>query len=317
MRALCTTLLLTVALAAREARAGVRVDLVRGDGAETCGDGASLRRELLRRLGAHAFEGEVAQVIEVLLLRDNGRWVARVRLRDDQGSLIGARDLSSEAPTCGPLGAALSLTLALLIDPDAPPPPATPREVALVCPPPPAPHPTPRTPRRPVVQVSAEATAVWGVVPDVAPGVALRTELALSRGWRLAVGVTTLPTSRVDAPASRFAFGWTAASLGACVSPTSNNILRFDVCASARLGALHVSVDGVAAQHTGDRLWASAHLEPRLRARVVGPVVVTAEANVGVPFTRESFGVAGTSAAVFEVSPVTLAASLGAGVELP
>ncbi|MFO0651248.1 MAG: hypothetical protein U0326_33800 [Polyangiales bacterium] len=317
MRRLAAILALAAALLAREAHAGVRLDLVRGDGAETCIDGAALQRELTRRLGETAFDGEVAQVIEVLLSREERRWTARLRQRDGRGALIVTRDLSSEAPTCGPLGDALALSLAILIDPEAPPaPPPTP-EIVSVCPPLPPPRRMPRAPRHSTVQLTAEGALVWGVVPNVAPGVGLRTELALSRRWRVAVGVTAIPTVRVDVSSARFAFGWTAASAGACVALATSDALRFDACAAVRVGALHVSVDGAPAQNTGDRLWASADLEPRVRVRVLGPLVVTAGASVGVALTRASFGVVGARETVFEVSPVTVAGSLGAGVELP
>lgn len=319
VRGLCAVVLCGVSLVAREARAGVRLDVVRGEGAGSCADGVALQRALVARLGARAFEGDATERIEVMLTRVDTRWSARVRLRDAQNALVAARDLASEASTCEALGEALTLTLSLLIDPLAPAAPDLPSA--------PAPVVTPTvavavrsasrpSARRGAAQVTGEAVVLWGVVPGVAPGASLRAELSVSRRWRMALAVTALPATAVSAGASRFAFGWTAASAGVCLRAVDGRV-GVDLCGAVIAGALHVSVDGAAAHNTGDRAWLSAEVTPRLRARLAGPLVFTAGVGVGVAITRDVFGVTGATEAVYAVSPVSLGASVGVGAEVP
>lgn len=310
---------LAFALSTGRAEAGVRLDLVRGDGAESCSDGGDVQREVARHLPADAFGGTPERFIEVVLARDGaGPWTAQVRVRDPAGALLGARELSSDAATCGPLSDVVALTVALLIDPDAtavPAPPIPPPPAPPVCPPPP-PRVVVRRGRGVPLSVSIHAVVASGAIPGVAVGASLRTELTVARGWRVRLGATWLPASAVDLRGARFALGATTARAGLCRQLLGGEVVAVDACADLAAGALHVSVDGAAAQRTGDFAWLSAQAGARLRWRPTPALLIDADAAAVVPFLRHAFGVTGAPDAAYESPPVGFAAGLGVGVVL-
>jgi hypothetical protein len=308
-------LALAAALAAARADAGVRLDLVRGDGAASCSDGADVQREVARRLADDPFTGAPDRFIEVVLARDGaGPWTARVRVRDAAGASLGARDLASDDATCGPLSEVVALTVALLVDPEAhasPPPPPAP-----VCPPPPPPRVVVRRVREAALAASAHAVVDTTVVPGTGLGAALRGEVALGRAWRIRLGATWFPAANAERGGARFAVGATTARAGLCRNLADAGSLALDACADLNVGALHASVDGAVARRTGDFAWASAQLGARLRWRPLAALVIDADAAAVVPFVRRAFGVAGAADPVFESPAVGLAAALGVGVVL-
>ena len=107
----------------------VRLVLVRGERTETCSDGAAMARSVSARLGRDVFAESAAESIEGVIQHEGGRWEARLYVRDAHGGLVGSRTLASESPDCAALDAAVTLAIALVIDPEAafrPPPPAEP-----------------------------------------------------------------------------------------------------------------------------------------------------------------------------------------------
>lgn len=314
---------LTTSLHAASVDAAVRFDLVRDDGAERCADGAEVQREVSRRLGSDPFGAAPDRFIDATLSRTHDTWTARVRIRDLAGDPLGARTLTSDAPTCGPLTEALSLALVLLIDPTAdlaspppPPPPATPPPPDPAPPASAPPAPAPRAPRRGVVFVGLRALASWGVVPSVSPGVALRAEFALSRRWRARVEGRWLAESALT-QAEVWRFGVTSAHAGVCVAPVAGDALALDVCAALAVGAMRVSIDGASTMRTGDHPWAAVEAGPRLRWRPARWIELDADVTAGAALVRRAFGVVGEPTARFEPGAVSLSAGVGAAVALP
>ncbi|HEU4535595.1 MAG TPA: hypothetical protein VFS00_15815 [Polyangiaceae bacterium] len=93
-------------------------------GAEACIGARELSGNVEKALGRPAFvaaskaersiEGSVAP-------RPGGGWSASVQLSDARGSILGTRELTSDGPDCRALDESLTLSITLLVDPDASP----------------------------------------------------------------------------------------------------------------------------------------------------------------------------------------------------
>ncbi|MEO7094648.1 MAG: hypothetical protein ABI175_15430, partial [Polyangiales bacterium] len=105
----------------------VRLSWVRAQGAEGCIDRDTLARDVSARLGRDAFAGAPQRSIEGIVAREGKRWVARLYVRDPAGVLVGDREIASDAADYSALGGAVTLAVALVIDPEAAlaPPPST------------------------------------------------------------------------------------------------------------------------------------------------------------------------------------------------
>lgn len=283
-------------------------------------DGAALAREVAARLGRDPFALRGERVIEGDVTRDTA-WTARLYLRDRAGVLLGTRTLSSASPACAPLMGAVTLAIALMIDPDArsrlnsesaPPPP----------PPPPAPAPPPRPPlppTRPSRRVAPlEATfgvaGAVGILPGPAAGVSLRVGGAIHGRFGWQVAATYLPELRTSPPDDGFAFGWTALSAGGCVDVV--RVARGSVvgCVSLVLAGMHAVVYRPAPEVPGDRVWGAASASARATLSLAGPWVLTAEASLLIPFSPFQYAVAGRSTLAFEQSPVAGVGVISTGV---
>jgi len=321
MKTLPAAVSLLASLYAASAEGTVRLDIVRGDGADTCADGARVQREVIRRLGQDPFAHDPERFIEAVLSRGDREWSARVRIRDAAGALLGVRSLTSDAPTCEALTEALALSLALVIDPAAatppppppPAPPAPPPAVAAAACPPRAPQ---HAARRGVVVVGLRAVGSWGVVPEASPGAALRAEVSLSRRWRARIEGRWLSEASTG-PNAGWRIGVTSAHAGLCVAPALGRSLSFDVCAGLGVGAMRVSVDGAASMHTGDHPWAVVEAGPRLRWRPWSWIELDVDASAGAALVRRGFGVVGEAAPRFDPGVLSVNLGLGVAVALP
>jgi hypothetical protein len=210
--------------------------------------------------------------------------------------------------------------------PSAPPSPATPPPAPL--PPVPAvasspversPAPKPPPPEQPSAAGSASAAlravGAFGLLPSTAPGVAFSAEVRLYRWLRAAGGVLYLP----EQPTADhgFAFGLTAARLGACAQAMETSRVDLSVCADVLAGAIHSVVFALEPVHPGDRAWAGGALGGVLHVHLAGPVEGQIGADLVVPFTRNAFAVQGQAAPVFQEAPVTAVFFAGVGLSIP
>jgi hypothetical protein len=351
--------LLAVLLASGAASAdpqAIRLVWVRGERTESCDDGAGIARRVVARLGRDVFREGASRSIEGVVQHQGDRWDAHLYLREAGGALAGSRDLTSDAPDCEPLEAAVTLAIALAIDPDAalrplsspeapPPPPAAPAPApspppapALAPPPPPADSTAARPPSRPngAVRVSPPTEALPAPPPRAAhDGVRVTGRAVVAAGvlpatsfgfaWsaeapadRVFVGTAgVLYLPEVRTPARDFAFGLTTAWLGACAQGWGARPVSLAVCGKVLLGAIHAVVYALEPTQPGDRLWAGASLAGQARFRIVGPLVAELGAEMVVPLTRPRFRVSGESAPVFQEAPVGVAGFAGIGVSIP
>src|SRR5438445_384015 len=110
------------------ARDDIRVSLryERSGAAAACADEGGMRDAVAARLGYDPFVATADQQLTILLDRRGGEWQARIDLADAARGKRGARSLSSRDKTCDELVSAVSLAVALAIDPMRFAPPAPP-----------------------------------------------------------------------------------------------------------------------------------------------------------------------------------------------
>jgi hypothetical protein len=229
---------------------------------------------------------------------------------------------SSASPTAAspvpppPLAPALVAPCASTEAPPPPPPPPPPRP-PLPCPverpcPPSAASPAPASSR---AAVALRAVAAFGLLPAPSPGLALSTELTAVRFVHATAGVLYLPEQ--PAAGGDFAFGLTAAWLGACARPWDSLRTSLSACVSALAGGMHSVVYGLEPTHPGERAWAGGSLGAVFRVRPVGPLEVEVGADLVIPFTRYQYAVESQATNVFQQGAVAGVGFVGAGMSIP
>ncbi len=344
---------------ADDARGPFRLVWVRGERTESCADRMSIADGVTRRLGRNVFSDAAPRSIEAVVQHEGDTWEAHIYVRGDDGRLSGSRILTSRASTCASVEAAVTLAIALAIDPDAaldpsrapqpsrpvagaagasapsatptpssvppvpcpppepPPPPPVVQPPPAVAPPPcPLERPCPPSAPAPAsgspgVAVAVRAVAAFGLLPGAAPGFALSTDVPLTRFVHGTAGAEYLPERRTSDGA--FAFGMTAAWLGACVRPLDSSSASLSFCATGQAGGIHAVVFSLTPTRPGDQVWAGASVGGVLRVRLVGPLETEIGGEAVVPLTRYPFAVKGGST-VFQQDPVAGVAYAGAGM---
>jgi hypothetical protein len=98
----------------------VRLVWVLGERTQGCADRATIARRVVARLGREVFSDSAPRSVEGVVQHEGDRWDAHLYVREADGSLFGSRYLSSTAtPDCSALDAAVTLAIALAIDPEA------------------------------------------------------------------------------------------------------------------------------------------------------------------------------------------------------
>ena len=299
-----------------------RLAWVRGGGAEACLSDRTLSSRVAERLGRDPFAGDARRTIEGYVTRDGRRWAAHLIVRDATGAVSGARDFASEGDDCEAIDAAVTLAIALAIDPEAAlrPPPATPPPPApesppaprvaecpaLVCPPPPRHLPTALTGR------GALSTAL---LPKTSLGLSMLADVEVARRLHATAGVLYLPETKTAAEG--FAFGLTAASLGGCGDAWTKGSWAAALCGNAYVGAIHSVVYSLQPTQPGDRLWLGLGAGARLAGNVVSALRVEVAAEATAPLVRHRFFVEGAPGTAFQQAPVGALVSFGVGMSIP
>ncbi len=319
----------------------VRLVWIRGERTETCVAPDVLEHRVEARLGRSVFSASAPRAIEGVVQHEGEHWIAHLYVRDERGALEGSRDLANDGPDCAPLEDAVVLAIALAIDPESALRPPDPTVSFTPLPnPPPAPEPSspppsqtppppPVSPPVPLEPPAFRANSIsipppngavmfrsllaLGLLPRASAGLAMAAEVPLYRILDGTAGVLYFPEVQGQPD---FAFGLTAAWLGACASPRLSASVALSLCGKVFLGALHAVVEVLEPIQPGDRLWASGGLSAALRARVVGPLALEVGAELDLPVTREAFVVGGESSAVFQEGVVAGVGFLGLGVTI-
>lgn len=178
-------------------RPTARLRYARLDGAEACPSLLQTERAVAARLGYHPFRPDAKDVIEAFVDRRGNGLRARLELKDVNGTTRGKRELDSPSLDCSELSSALTLAIAIAIDPQAflggppPPPPTPPIPVAsappeVVGPPPPLPPLVQAEAPSLQVRVGAGLLGLAGTSPGVTGGLAVRVSVGGKR-WSLAL----------------------------------------------------------------------------------------------------------------------------------
>lgn len=315
---------------AAEALTTFRLSFVRLSGAESCPGAEKIAAGVRARLGRDPFADSADRDIEGSVVREGGVWRARLSVLGPEGAVLGARELQSTEPDCSTLADAVTLAVALVIDPRAAfaAPPAAPAPSPSV--PPPGPTPAPVAPvvvapvPAPVASSAARPTRVpaprrltlslrvalaLGLLPRAAFGAESAGEVGLAERVGLSVGLSYLPEARTSDAA--YAFGLSAAFVGLCIGAVTAPAARVAFCGEGQLGAMHAVVYSARPLPPGEHLWAGARVGPRFQLALGGGLWLEAGAQALVPLIRHEFALKDQQAPVFQSRPVTLAASLG------
>lgn len=309
----------------------VRLSFVRGDGAEACFAQRDLEARVKERLGRDPFASDADTSIEAFVTRGEHGYTARLFVRSG-GAPSGAREIASEAADCAPLEAAVTLAVALAIDPEAalratpappivvPPrhdPPAIVETAAprIVVPLPPIE--TPRAPPPPAtwhLAIAPGFATTVGLIPGFAPGLSLATELRRGPGVVRAVALW-FPEERTSD--GGYGFGLAAGELDGCVEPWRGDSTAIALCGGVVGGAIHAVPFVHVPTEPGERGLFAFDAGARLELAIAPPFTGALAAEALVPVAHYRFLVEGLPRAVYEQAPVAGIASISLGVSFP
>jgi hypothetical protein len=316
--AACSAALAVLAAAARAGADEPRVELA-WTAPEGCPDGARVVAEVERLLGPAGARPPRPIRAAAVVTRVGEGFVVKLETASDAGTR--AREL--HGATCGGIGDAVALILALMIDPEhvvapargtlaaaesappptpAAPPPAPPRS--------PAPQPAPSPPL--TIVLSAAPVLDLGSVPAPAAGFAGAAGLVFGRA-RAEAGVVVLPARAATVASTPGAGGdvsLVAGTLAACAVALRGRTAELAPCAGFELGRLYASGFGVAQPGSGGALWSTAKLGALGVLRLGDGLALTLRLDAGAPFARPRF-VLENVGAVFRSAPVVGRAAIG------
>jgi hypothetical protein len=302
-------------------------------------------REIKRRLGGrNVFAPNSTWSFEVVVTLDRGRFQARI---DERRAELATTSLPSEteipggARDCDLMMKWIAITVARLIDPNAPPPqpprPPSPPKIKLPDPllpqekrtelsptPPPSPPPSPVL----AMTVVARGGVRYGLVPNVAPEVSVfagvgkgRWEASLGLSWTLALTTTTTLKNGT----AEYAFGMNIAWLGGCFHAIRFAKSVLSTCAYVGGGA---STSIAPAWNARPPPWTGASLQPRLRLIPHPNLTIELGADLTAPITRHNVWLCTSETdltqcassqlvKVFEQTAISAAGFLGVGMSIP
>ena len=326
---------------AAHATPSARLVYTRSEDAALCPDEAALHKAVAARFGYDPFFAWARQTIVVQIWREQGRYMARVQLVNEQGVARGTREIRSDGEDCPDLFGAAALAISIALDasasataavdaPDASPPLATPPEL----PPAPTPAPAPaRIDERPseaptdAAVLAARATdgalrtgigalASTFIGPKLAPGIVVFGDVrshAVSLGVELQADVST--PADVNLPESAPSTGQIASALFAAAVVPCAHYRRVFGCALGEIGWLQAWGWGVAQGGSSGTpfvgVGARAGAEWPLSRRLFVRVHVDALANLD----RATLELDGQR--VWSVPPFGGALGVGLGASLP
>jgi len=96
-----------------------RLEYARSAGAATCPDRNALSAQVSTRLGYDPFFHAARQTISVEIIDEGNDLRAQMRLMDQNGIIVGSRELHEKAGHCDELVASLALAISIALDPSA------------------------------------------------------------------------------------------------------------------------------------------------------------------------------------------------------
>ena len=321
----------------------VRLHWLRSSAASQCPEQAEVQRLVQMRLGRDPFAANAPRSIDASIDVKGGLWHVELSVRNADGPVEGRRVFDVRADSCTQVVEAVSLAVALAIDPNASftmdpsvpglsvpsqtktnpstqgdtnvhsAPTSSPEApvryryaqifVPIAAPCPPS-HPTP-------VDLSLRGIAAAGLLPKIAPGFAVAGSVGYQNSHAV-LGVSYFAESARD---RQFAFGLTTLDLGYRHDIVGSSSMAASLSAEVHLGALHSVVTHLEPIHPGDRFFGAASLGPRLVWRAWAPFFIEGGVSAWVAFARPEFAITqGTSpdSSVFQSTLVSGVGYLGA-----
>jgi hypothetical protein len=326
---------------ATERETFVRFRWLRSVEASVCPEQADVQRLVQMRLGRDPFAANALRTIEASIDAKAGLWHVELSVRDADGPVEGRRVFNVRADSCTKVVEAVSLAVALAIDPNAsftidprvpglsvpsqtntnpstqgdtdvhsaptsnPETPVRYRYAQIF-----VPIETPCAPSRPTpVELSLRGISAAGLLPKIAPGFAM----AGSVGYQNSHAVLGISYFAESSRNQQFAFGLTTLDLGYRHDIVRSNSMAASLSAEVHVGALHSVVTQLEPLHPGDRFFGAVSLGPRLVWRAWAPFFIEGGVSAWVAFARPEFSMAGTNLPVFESKLVSGVGYLGAG----
>ena len=298
---------------------------VRLPGADSCVATQDLAKDVEGLLGRSVFVSASHADVSVegrIEPKPRGGFRAAIVIRDDQGALLGTREIEGEG-ACGPMREQLALVIAVMIDPDAigrpspppspvPPPTPTPTPTPPLAPPVPAREPPTRPKPRWHLDAGASLAGEAGLLPHATLGARADALLTPPR-WIPLEGYGVLwPYDDASKGAANGSF--TLALVGGGLCPLhflSERVLLYG-CASGILGLVWSSGNG---SPNGASPVLAAEVEGRLGFHVGGPFVARVGIAAVIPILRDSYVGPPTASnpPLYRMSVVAGTADLGMG----
>jgi hypothetical protein len=310
---------------------------VRMRGAESCIGTRTLAQAVEARLHRAVFvsasQAEISIEGRVEKTQDPEGFRASITISNASGAILGARELTTTAPSCGAMDEELAIVIAVMIDPDAAlsatapspvvaPPPAPPVITIPISVPAQPPQPLFVAPVSPPWRVHAGAGPAFslGLLPSVGAGLRLRAEI-MPPGFRtVMVEGTYWATAHAQQGTSGATLSLATGALSLCpiriVVPRS----RLLACGGIEVGAMRSGGFGFDVAEEHERGVLNAVLTSRVERRLIGPIAVGIGLGLVIPTIRDQYfyGEAnGTERDVFRMSPIAATLDVDLGVEFP
>lgn len=288
-------------------------------------------------LGRRAFDAASPRLLRVRVEPTaEARLRAVVTVGDNQGGILGEREIVTEDASCEALEEPLVLAIALLADadlgvdparrpaPEPPPPPEpeapeddpaelAPDVTALVV----AAPPRPPDPWR--AELDASVAAVDGLLPSFGFGAELG--FFVDPPWSMPLRARVAgwaPQREALEPRGNIDFRAGIAGLMLCPLSERSSTLGVDVCAGADLVAQHAESQGLEGARASTQWFAQGALALRAVAELPGPWYATLSAGLGAPIRPPAFVYYsdGERTSVYQAPEGVLHVTLGLGVRV-
>ena len=311
---------------------------VRAPGAEECPAGPVLGAEVERVLGGPTLAplAQAEMVIEGHVAPSAAGFETTLTLTLRSGAVLGTRKLTSGDASCAAITRDVALVVALMIDPEAalrpapqppaeslaapaqPPPGATETPSSPAFPPRPAPVAAPPAPWR--LHLAAGPVIGAGLLPAVGVGVRVRAAITPPRLFPLEIGGEIFAPVRADKDGQGVELTLAQAFVRACPLSGTRGAWGFAACAGIDAGSVHGAGFGFSVNRAAELFVVAAALGGRLDVHLTSAVVISAGADLAIPFLRGRFfydGAAGERREAFLTAPVAGTLDFSIGVKLP
>lgn len=247
----------------------LRLSVVRSQDAADCPDQTEFAA-LVDALARPDAPPAGAVLVDAQFFRERGQYTVALRVSGDR---TGQRTLHDPGAACASLAEAAALTVAILLDPDRPAPPA---------PPPTAP---PLVAPSVTVPAPIEVWSFWaaagpllttGLTATPAAGAVVEVGLDRTSGWRLGVGVLWLPEREFRKAPGALDVSLLAATGRGCWLGAAGPV-RVGGCGRVAAGAYTASARGYSTNLTPQEAWVGAGATGVVEGPVTGPLSWGAE----------------------------------------